>query len=279
MKTEYTYFTAKTVTPTIGANITDIDLTKNLPKDAYAELREALAQYKVIFFQNQDLSDKQFHHFGSNFGSLETHEFFPTVKNYPEIQIIKTQGGNTGTDRWHTDVTFRKVPSAASILRAIDIPAEGGGDTMWLCTNAAYDNLSSPIKEMLLKLHGVHDIRFGMTGYLDKEVVERNAAQNPPMTHPAVIAHPVTGKPHLFINSIWTSAILELERDESVAMIEFLYQHVKQPEFQVRFKWQKNSIAIWDNIATQHYAVGDYNYPRKMNRMIVSGTEIKAYQP
>ncbi|WP_025899112.1 TauD/TfdA dioxygenase family protein [Sneathiella glossodoripedis] len=274
----YTHFTVETATPSIGAYIAGIDLNSELPKQAYDELKHALATYKVIFFRDQDLSNKKFHELGANMGNLEIHEFFPQLEEFPEIHVIQTKGGNTGTDRWHTDVTFRKEPSYASILRAIDIPTDGGGDTMWLSTHAAFEDLSTPLKELLLQVQGVHDMRYGMTGYLDTETVEKNVAKNPPMLHPAVISHPITGKPHLFINSIWTPAINGLKREESEALIKFLHEHVKKPEFQVRFKWQKNSIAIWDNIATQHYAVGDYNYPRVMNRMIVNGTKIEAYK-
>ncbi len=257
--------------------ISGIDLTKNNPPEAYQALRRALTDYKVIFFRDQDMSDEKFLKLGQSFGVLEVHEFFPTKEGFPEIQVISTTGGNTGTDRWHTDVTFRERPSSASILRAIDIPPEGGGDTMWLCTNAAYENLSKPIQKLLLVLEGVHDIRFGMTGYLDNKTVERTVSENPPHTHPAVIAHPMTGAPHLFINSIWTNAIKDLSREESQALLQLLYEHVKKPEFQVRFRWDINSVAIWDNIATQHYALGDYQYNRVMNRMIVDGVPLNAY--
>lgn len=272
-----THFSVTPITPTIGAQISDIDLTQSHPNSVYDDLRETLAQHKVIFFRNQNMTDDQFQTFGDNFGNLEKHEFFPTIENHPKIQVISTSGGNTGTDRWHTDVTFRKAPSSASILRAVDIPPEGGGDTMWLCTNAAYKGLSKNLQALLLNLEGIHDMRFGMSGYLDKETVEKTVQGNPPHTHPAVIKHPKTGKPHLFLNSIWTSEIKGLEQDESKALLDFLFEHVKKPEFQVRFKWERNSIAIWDNIATQHYAVSDYNYQRVMNRMIVDGSPLEPY--
>ena len=274
-----TPFSVSPLTPTIGAVISNIDLTQSYPSSVYSALRDTLAQHKVIFFRDQIMNDDQFHAFGDNFGALEQHEFFPTLDQHPQIQIISTSGGNTGTDRWHTDVTFREAPSSASILRAIDIPPGAGGDTMWLCTNAAFQGLSTPLQDLLLSLEGVHDMRFGMKGYVDRETVEKSVVGNPPRTHPAVIKHPKTGKPHLFVNSIWTSKFKDLALDESSALLKLLFEHVKQPEFQVRFKWEQNSIAIWDNIATQHYAVSDYNYPRVMNRMIVKGTPLERYTP
>ncbi len=274
---EFKHFKTTPETPTIGGTITDIDLTKDNPPELYEELKKALAYYKVIFFRDQDMTNEQYFKFGQTFGSLEVHEFFPSEEGYPQIQRIGTDGGRTGTDRWHTDVTFRQAPSSASILRAIDIPPNGGGDTMWLCTNAAFENLSGPIQELLKKLNAIHDMRMGMTGYVDPDVVEKTARENPPMTHPAVISHPVTGKPHLFVNSIWTSALEGLSPEESRALLNMLFEHVKKPEFQVRLKWDVNTIAIWDNIATQHYAVGDYNYHRVMNRMIVDGVAPAAF--
>jgi taurine dioxygenase len=273
----YKYFTVQKETPTIGATINDIDLTKDNPPEMIEELKDVLAKNRVIFIRDQDMSAEKFHEFGRSFGTLEVHEFFPKVDGYPEIQSIQTKGGRTGTDQWHTDVTFRDAPSSASILRAVDIPPEGGGDTMWLCTHAAFMHLSKPIRELLLKLDAIHDMRYGMTGYVDPDVVEKTARENPPRTHPAVISHPVTGNPHLFVNSIWTPAFDGLSPEESRYLLDFLFDHVKKPEFQVRLKWEVNTIAIWDNIATQHYAIGDYKYQRIMNRMIVDGVTPAAY--
>ncbi len=277
MLTQSHHFRIEKATPTIGAYIHDIDLTADHPASLYQDLKKALSEHKVLFFRNQNMSDEKFLELGHNFGNLEIHEFFPCPEGKPEIQIISTNGGRTGTDRWHTDVTFRPNPSAASILRACDIPPDGGGDTMWLCTNSAFEALSPPIQELLLKVRGIHDMRLGMSGYLDPDVVEKNARENPPRTHPAIIRHPLTDKPHLFINSIWSGGFEGLTREEGEMLQRFLFEHVKRPEFQVRFRWDIDSIAIWDNIATQHYALGDYQYKRIMNRMIVDGVVPEAY--
>lgn len=243
----------------------------------YVELKQALLHFKVIFMWGQPLSNHQFLKLGNSFGTLENHEFFPTVDTFPEIQVIATVGGNTGTDRWHTDVTFRPAPSFASILRACDIPPNGAGDTMWLCTNAAYKGLADPFREMMLKLEALHDIRLGMSGYIDPEIIEQKVRDNPPTLHPAVIKHPFTGKPHLFVNSIWTRHFENMSKDESDSLLKLALEVVKKPEYQVRFRWEKNSIAIWDNLATQHYAVSDYHYPRVMNRMTVDGVKPEPY--
>ncbi|MBL4907177.1 MAG: TauD/TfdA family dioxygenase [Sneathiella sp.] len=279
MSSEFLYFDVTPSTPTLGATINNVNLAEDNPKELFEELKEALHKYKVIFFRDQDISDNKFLELGRHMGKLEIHEFFAKVKDHPEIQIIATKGGDTGTNRWHSDVTFRPNPSAASIIRARDIPPEGGGDTLWMCCNAAYNGLSDPIKELLLKVEAIHDMRFGMTGYVNSEAVEKNARENPPRTHPAIIAHPETGAPLLFVNSIWTSGFDKLTREESGMLLNFLYEHVKRPEFNVRFKWELNSIAIWDNLATQHYALGDYEYDRVMNRMIVDGVAPAAFDP
>ncbi|GLQ07131.1 TauD/TfdA dioxygenase family protein [Sneathiella chinensis] len=278
MPSDFTHFQVTPANPTIGGHISGIDLNADLSDDVYAELKAALHRYKVIFFRNQDLSTDKYLKLGQHFGELENHEFFPSLDGVPEIQVITAEGGNTGVDRWHADVTFRPNPSAASILRARDIPPIGG-DTMWLCSNAAFRGLSEPLQELVLKLEAIHDMRMGMTGYLDPDVVEKNARENPPRRHPAVIAHPVTGAPLLFVNSIWTSGFAGLSKNESDMLLQLLMDHVKSPEYQVRFKWEVNSIAIWDNLATQHYALGDYSYRRVMNRMVVGGIVPEAYNP
>jgi len=279
MNTQYKHFDVTPSTPTIGATLSNIDLANDNPDEVYDEIRSALAQFKVIFFRDQNISEEKYLELGKRLGKLEIHEFFKKVDNHSEIHVIATKGGNTGTNRWHSDVTFRERPSAASILRAKDIPPDGGGDTMWMCCNAAFEGLSEPIKNLLLSLDAIHDMRLGMTGYLESSTIEKNAQENPPRSHPAVIKHPVTGMPLLFVNSIWTAGFEKLTTDESRMLLNFLTEHVKKPEYQVRFKWEVNSIAIWDNLATQHYALGDYNYHRVMNRMIVDGTPPVAFSP
>jgi taurine dioxygenase len=174
-------------------------------------------------------------------------------------------------DKWHTDVSCDEKPPYASILHLTTIP-ETGGDTLFSSMYAAYQALSEPMKSLLDGLTATHD---GGPNYSDRE--QRDREENPhrvasAAVHPVITTHPLTGRKALYVNSVFTVRINELSEAESGAVLDFLFAHVKRPEFQCRFKWQKNSIAFWDNRAVQHYAVWDY-YPavRSGQRVTIRG--------
>lgn len=276
---EFSLINVEPLSPNIGAMISGVDLN-NVASDAvYEQIRQALWKYHVIFFRRQNLNPDSYLKLGSQFGEMEEHEFFPHVDNYPQIQTISNKGHNKpGTDRWHTDVTFRPEPSSVSILRATDVPAQGG-DTCWMSTAAAFEHLDAPMKRLLLSLEAVHDLPYRFRKYeayqritgggkTPEELEIEMISENPPYTHPAIINHPITGRLTLFVNSIWTKNLVGLHEDIGDPILNALYEWVKKPEFCVRFKWEKDSVAIWDNFGTQHYAIFDYapDY-RAMQRM------------
>ena len=264
------------VTPTIGALISGVDLNSVRNPAVYEEIRSALWQNKVIFFRNQALTPQAHLALGRTFGEMERHEFFPHVDGHPEIQTIANTGEKSpDTDRWHTDCTFRERPNAVSILRAVEIPPEGG-DTMWACMNSAFEALDEPMKKMLLELDAEHDISFAFRrmGYTGQ--ARQLDLDNPPYIHPAVINHPVTGRLCLFVNSIWTKRFTNLIDRYGENLLRLLNEWVTKPEFQVRFRWEKDSVAIWDNLATQHYAVFDYpGQTRRMHRVTCEPTKVR----
>jgi taurine dioxygenase len=273
---KYRHIDVERLTPTIGALVSGVDLNAIKNPVVYEEIRQALWDNKVIFFRKQPLTPQAHLALGRTFGEMEKHEFFPHVDGAPEIQVIANSGKKSpDTDRWHADVTFREKPTAVSILRAVEIPPEGG-DTMWACMNSAFESLDEPMKQMLLQLDAEHDIsyafrRMGYTG----EARQLDAA-NPPYIHPAVINHPVTGKPCLFVNSIWTKRFTNLTDRYGENLLRLLNEWVTKPEFQVRFRWEPDSIAIWDNFATQHYAVFDYlGQTRTMHRVTCEPTRVR----
>ncbi len=272
----YRHIEVTKMTPTIGALISGVDLNAVKNPAVYEEIRNALWENKVVFFRKQPLTPQAHLALGRVFGAMEKHEFFPHIDGSPEIQIISNTGKKSpDTDRWHADCTFREKPNAVSILRAVEIPP-AGGDTMWACMNAAFEALDPPMKEMLLKLDAEHDIsyafrRMGYTGEA-RQLDEGN----PPFIHPAVINHPVTGKLCLYVNSIWTKRFTNLTDRYGENLLRLLVEWVTKPEFQVRFRWEKDSIAIWDNIATQHYAVFDYaGEVRRMHRVTCEPTQVR----
>lgn len=274
--TTYRHIEVTRMTPTIGALISGVDLNAVRNPAVYDEIRSALWENKAIFFRKQALTPEAHLALGRAFGEMEKHEFFPHIDNAPEIQIIANSGKKSpDTDRWHADVTFREKPTAVSILRAVEIPAEGG-DTMWASMTAAFEALDPPMQAMLLQLDAEHDIShaFRRMGYTGE--ARRLDESNPPHIHPAVINHPVTGKLCLFVNSIWTKRFTNLVDRYGENLLHLLNEWIMKPEFQVRFRWERDSIAIWDNFATQHYAVFDYvGATRRMHRITCEPTKVR----
>ncbi|HMP09498.1 TauD/TfdA family dioxygenase [Hydrogenophaga sp.] len=273
---KYQHIDVQRITPTIGALVSGVDLNAVKSAAVYEEIRQALWDNKVIFFRKQALTPQAHLALGRVFGDMEKHEFFPHVEGAAEIQIISNTGRKSpDTDRWHADCTFREKPNAVSILRAVDIPPEGG-DTMWACMHSAFEALDEPMKNMLLQLDAEHDIShaFRRMGYTGE--ARQLDASNPPYIHPAVINHPITGKLTLFVNSVWTKRFTNLTDRYGENLLRLLNEWVSKPEFQVRFRWEPDSVAIWDNLATQHYAVFDYaGQARTMNRVTCEPTRVR----
>jgi taurine dioxygenase len=196
----------------------------------------------------------------------------------PQIMVIDTHADFLpDNDNWHTDVTFSPTPPLAGILAAKQLPSSGG-DTLWSSNLAAYEALSEPMRRMLQGLTAEHSVvksfpagRWG-TDPAFKERYERAVAKHPPVTHPVVRTHPVSGRKALFVNEGFTTRIHELAPAESDALLAFLFAHASRPEFTLRWHWNVDDVAFWDNRITQHYAVADYLPERRvMHRATVIG--------
>lgn len=268
-------------TPALGAEISGLDLDRPLSSEEAEFLRAAWLRYKVIFFRDQDIGHESHVRLGNLFGELEGHPVIPSVDGYPEILRIEGVEGVQLTaetlapfqayNKWHTDVTFRQKPSIASILRARVLPPLGG-DTMWADTAAAYAGLPQPVKDRIEGLEAEHDIVRSFGGRVSEEKRAQLARDFPPARHPVVRTHPETGEKILYVNYTFTSRIIGISEEESDSLLRLLFDRIKVPEYQVRFRWTPNAIGIWDNRSTQHYAVGDY-WPeyRLLERVTVSG--------
>jgi len=274
---EYRHIEVHPRTVTIGADVTGVDLAR-LDDATFNEVRQALHQHLVLFFHDQDLSPEAHLAFAARFGQTEVHEVFTPLPGHPAVSVLEHDAKRPPiSDSWHSDVTYREAPALASILYARHIPPLGG-DTLWLSAYAAYEALSAPLQAVLADLHAEHDFLQAYSGYFRQqsdgnERIRRAQQETPPVVHPVVVVHPVTAKPLLYVNPTFTSRIVELSAKESQAVLALLFEHLLRPEFQVRFKWRVNDVAMWDNRATQHYATGDY-YPeyRRMHRVTVGGT-------
>jgi taurine dioxygenase len=264
------------LTPTIGAVVRDIDLAQPIDATTTDALREALLDWKVLFFRDQNITTEQHLAFAGLFGKLEVHPFAPHKAGFPEVLAITHGPDNKGKENtWHSDVTWRIEPSLGSILRALEVPPVGG-DTLFADMYAAYDNLSDEIKEKIEGRAALHDFAhfrkaLRKRGKSEAEIEEYNKAY-PSVEHPIVRTHPETKRKCLYVNAAFTQHIVGMDKAESDMLLKQLYAQAAIPEYQCRFRWEKNSIAFWDNRASQHYAVSDY-WPavRKMERVTVVG--------
>ncbi|MGR8918567.1 MAG: TauD/TfdA dioxygenase family protein [Gammaproteobacteria bacterium] len=264
------------LTVAIGAEVHGVDLNQ-VDDETFAALRQALHEHLVLVFHDQWLEPEAHMALASRLGEMEVHEVFTPLDGHPEISVLEHDAERPPiSDSWHSDVSYRPEPSMASVLYARVIPPNGG-DTLWRSAYAAYDALSPPIQQMLEGLTAEHDFLQAYGSYfrtLEDGAERRRRAERdtPPVVHPVVVEHPVTGRRLLYVNPTFTSRIVELGDAESRALLGFLFEHLNRPEFHVRVKWRADDLVMWDNRATQHYATGDY-FPefRRMHRITVGG--------
>jgi taurine dioxygenase len=262
----------------LGAVVGGVDLSEDLSQSAIERLGELLVEHQVLFFRNQPITPQAQARFAAHFGSLHIHPIYPVLPELPEIMLIDThEAFLPDNDNWHTDVTFSPTPPLAGILAAKRLPTVGG-DTLWSSNCAAYDALSEPMRRLLDGLTAQHSVAksFPPERWQNdpafKERYERAVAKHPPVNHPVVRTHPVSGRKGLFVNSGFTTHINELSARESETLLQFLFWHAGQPEFTVRWRWSVDDIAFWDNRNTQHYAIADYLPERRtMHRATVNG--------
>lgn len=269
-------FTVKPIAGPIGAELHGVDLTQNLSDEILQEVRSLLVEHQVIFFRNQDIMPEQHKVLAQAFGPLQTHPAYETVDNFPEITILEsTPEKPSKIEAWHADMTFRTHPPMGAVLRSKICPPKGG-DTLWSSMTAAFDALSPDMQNFLGELSAEHDFSHGFKESLaepgGRERLKEAVEENPPVLHPVVRVHPESGKKVIFVNSLFTTRIVGLQKKESDALLNFLFEHIVTPEFSCRFQWEPNDIAIWDNRSTQHKPINDY-FPahRRMERITIDG--------
>lgn len=259
----------------IGAEIDDVDLTRPLSRDVLEEINRALLRYEVIFFRNQNLSPDDHIRLGQAFGQLSRHGVLPHLNGYPDIVVLDSNGPNVPVEEWHTDVTFEQCPPLGAILHCKIAPSSGG-DTLWTSMTAAYNGLSKPLQNLCDQLFAEHSFTQGFRHTLARpggyEKYRDVIANNPPVIHPVVRTHPIKKTKSLFVNGLFTSKIVDMSELESKHLLEMLYQHITTPEYTVRLRWQKDTIAFWDNRCTQHRPINDFlPAHRCMQRVVIKG--------
>jgi taurine dioxygenase len=267
----YGRFTVTPLSPTIGAEIGGVDLRRPLDDVLFAELDRALLEWKVLFFRDQQLAPAEHRAFAARFGALEVHPFLPQGE-FPELVRFEKSATSPGYENlWHSDVTWREVPSLGSILRCIETPPYGG-DTLWADMACAYDTLPEDLRRRIDGLVAVHDFAISFGIGMTPDDLAKSRVQFPPAEHPVVRTHPRTGRKTLFVNEIFTSHVKDLPSEESEALLQRLFRQARIPELQCRFRWTPGALAFWDNRATQHYAVSDYHpHRRVMERATIIG--------
>ena len=253
-----------------GANLADLD------DETFSEIKQALLEYLVIFFRDQDIDPARQKALALSFGPLQTHPAYHTIEGFPEITILESTAERPSKiEAWHSDMTFRQHPPMGTILKAVTVPPKGG-DTLWSSMTAAYNGLSFAMQKFLEGLTAVHDFSHGFKESLaepgGKERLADAVTANPPVRHPVIRTHPETGKKVIFVNSLFTTHIEGLRPAESSSLLQMLFQHITTAEYTCRFSWQPHSIAIWDNRSTQHKPINDY-FPahRRLQRITIDG--------
>ena len=273
------------LTCTIGAELSNVNLgVASRDAGLVAEIRALLLKHKVLFFRDQDITRAEHVAFARHFGELEDHPVAGSDPDNPGlVRIYKSPDApiDRYENAWHTDATWREKPPFGCVLRCVECPPVGG-DTMWANMAEAYKRLPEDIKAKIADLRARHSIEasFGAAMPIEKRLALK--AQYPDAEHPVVRTHPETGEKILFVNAFTTHftnyhtpANVRFGQDANPGASQLLNYLISQafiPEFQVRFRWKPNSMAMWDNRSTQHYAVMDYPpCHRKMERAGIIG--------
>ncbi len=259
------------LTPIIGAEITGVDLA-DLSNRQFDEVHRALAENAVIFFRDHRLTPRQHLDFGRRFGELHIHPAAPHEAGEPALMKIYADANSprANGEGWHSDVSCDELPPMGSVLYIKQCPPHGG-DTLFASMYAAWEALSDRMKTYLDGMVAVHDGEEVYRGtYANFGVQDRPSY--PKAEHPVARTHPVTGRKALYVNRGFTRRLLGVPRDESEAVLRYLFEHAENPLFQCRFRWTENTVAFWDNRCTQHRAMWDYwPHTRSGNRVTILG--------
>src|SRR5215467_2570746 len=269
----------------IGAEVTGVDFTRPLAGESVDRLNSLLAKHCILLFREADITPEQHIAFSRHFGPLERHLLSSfSLAEHPEIFVVsnvkeggKLKGAVYAGQYWHSDLSYMKKPSLGSLLLCHEMPALGG-DTMWANMYLAYDTLSEPMKAFIGGLKAVHDYSHAYDTYFAKlpdrpALTPEQRAKTPPVTHPMVRTHPVTGRKALYVNAGFTKGIVGMPAEESRPLLDLLFRHSVRPEFVYRHKWRERDLMFWDNRCAIHYSLSDYDFSvrRHMHRTTLAG--------
>jgi taurine dioxygenase len=261
---DYRRFRVRPVGASLGGLVEGVDLRSPCDDDLQEALAAALRDWKVIFFREQDLTLEQHAAFAARWGMLTDDTLTATTAARPEDNVVVFVRDATTPgleNEWHSDGTFRPVPTMGTVLRAIEVP-EVGGDTLFADMGAAFDILPADVRQRIVGMTAIHDWSIGAYAAKYADRVEALRAAHPPVEHPVVVRHPETGRPTLFVNRLFTREIVGLAPQDSAELLDGLCRMADVPEVQARWRWEPGSVAMWDNVACNHYGANDY-YPAR----------------
>ena len=263
-----------------GAEIGGVDLSKMISQSVFSEIRQALLEWHVVFFRDQCLSSEALKNFARGFGELELHTILKGLEGHPEILEVVTdaEDEHVYAEGWHADVTYQERPTMGAVLYAKEVP-ELGGDTLFSNQYMAYEALSFGMRRLLSGLNAVHSSKY-VYGDRQSEMdlkdeylqVSRTDAQGAESIHPVIRTHPETARQSLLVNDHYTIRFEGMTETESQPLLQYLLSHATRPEFTCRFRWERHSIAFWDNRCVLHNPIADYQgYRRLMHRVVIRG--------
>jgi len=277
------------ITGVFGAEISGVDLTSDISPEIAEKLRSALANHLVIVLRDQPLSAERHKLLTRVFGEPAVNPYAPGPAEHPEMTtILKEADEQTGVfgGGWHTDLSFLDNPPGGSVLVGIDIPPFGG-DTMFCSQQAAWDSLPEPLKLLLENRNAAHVGKpYGIKWAppLEEQAMKGSTKRGDPdadreRMHPAVVTHPATGRKGLYINPTYTLRLEGMNEAQSAPVLCQLFEHCTLPEHCLRLRWSKDMVVVWDNYATQHYAINDYHgFRREMRRTTFDNDGVAAWR-
>ena len=273
------------LTGVLGAEISDVDVREDSSFDA---IFGAFVTYGVIAIRDQNITPEEQIQFAKRFGGININRFFTPHPEYPEIALVVKEPNQTMAigESWHTDHSYDEIPCRASMLHTIEAP-QVGGDTGFSSMSSAFSALSESLKNLLRGLSAHHSTGhvFGYKVQDRYETHKDGRVNNPELAtqhviHPVVIKHPLSGKECLFVNRDFTTHIDELDEAESKCILQFLYDHASDIRFTCRVSHRPGTITIWDNQATWHTSINDYDgYRRVMHRIVIQGVPLESSCP
>ena len=267
------------ISGSIGAEIHNVDVSQELDEATIGDIRKALLDHCVIFFRDQKLDAERHKAFTRRFGKIFIHPNYKGMQADPEIIVITREPGDKKIvgEEWHADTTMMPEPPMGAILYAIEVPPYGG-DTLFANQAQAYEALSEGMKKMLSGVRAVHSDRkvagpaANKNAFRATKVREDADWRETVSTHPVVVTHPETGRKQLYVNASYTVGFEGMTEEESRPLLDYLLNHGHRPEFTCRFRWERGSIAFWDNRVCKHLAIHDAGpFRRVMRRTQVAG--------